>query len=142
MRSLKLISRFTINQLHYQVHKHFVEVLFLRGTLCLEGFRFESEKKNLIKREGQVIVGLKFWTSDVPPRPDSLTPYLWNLLIVHWRFKQSVADVTTVEPFNNSTMLLVVCCRPHQHRTSWKSIVVFDRLLPMSPTSEPPKLRC
>ncbi len=49
MISLKLISHITINQLHYQVHKPFVIVLFLNATLCLEGFRFESEKKNLQK---------------------------------------------------------------------------------------------
>jgi len=50
MRSLKLISHFTINQLHYQVHSRFVKVLFLSVTLCLEGFKFESEKKNSYKK--------------------------------------------------------------------------------------------
>jgi hypothetical protein len=83
MISLKLISHITINQLHYQVHKPFVKVLFLNVTLCLEGFRFESEKKKYYKRERQVIVGLKFRTPNFPP-PNSSTPYLWNLLIVCW----------------------------------------------------------
>jgi hypothetical protein len=45
MISLKLISHIPINQLHYQVHKPFVGVLFLNATLCSEGFKFESEKE-------------------------------------------------------------------------------------------------
>jgi hypothetical protein len=49
MISSKLISCIIINQLHYQVHKPFVMVLFLNTKLCLEGFRFESEKKILQK---------------------------------------------------------------------------------------------
>jgi hypothetical protein len=55
MISLKLISHLTINQLHY---KYVDRVLFLNATLCLEGFRFQSEKKKSYKRERQVIDGL------------------------------------------------------------------------------------
>jgi hypothetical protein len=51
MRLLKLISHFTINQFHYQVHKPFIGVLFLRVTLCLECPKFENEKKKTYKRE-------------------------------------------------------------------------------------------
>jgi len=76
MISLKLISNITINQLHYQVHIPSVRVLFLNVTLCLEGFRFESEKKKSYKRERHVIFGLKFQTPNTPPPPNSLTPYL------------------------------------------------------------------
>jgi hypothetical protein len=61
------------------------QVLFLNATLCLEGFKFESEKKKSYKRERQVIVGLKFRTPDAPPPPNSLTPYLWNLFIIYRR---------------------------------------------------------
>jgi hypothetical protein len=56
MLSLKLISHITINQLHYQVHKPSIRVLFLNITLCLEGFRFESEKKNLTKGEDKLLL--------------------------------------------------------------------------------------
>jgi hypothetical protein len=86
MKSLTLISHFTINQLHYQIHRPSVSALFLSVTLCLEGFRFESGKKNLTKRDKQIIFGLKFQILDVPP-PNSLTPCLWNLLIVRRRFR-------------------------------------------------------
>jgi len=86
MKSLTLISHFTMNQLHYQIHRPFVNVLLLNVTLCLEGFKFESGKKNLTKREKQIIVGLKFQIPNVPPL-DSVTPCLWNLLIVHRCFR-------------------------------------------------------
>jgi hypothetical protein len=92
-------------------------VLFLNATLCSEGSRFESEKKNLTKKERQVIVGFKFQTLDVP-LPDSLTPYLWNLLIVHWCFRQFVVDITNVEPLNNLVVLLIVHHQLHQQHIS------------------------
>jgi hypothetical protein len=121
MKYLKLISHFTINQLHYQVHKPFVKVLFLSATLCLERFRFENEKKNLTKRERQVIVGLKFQTPDAPPPPDSLTPCLWTLLTIQKRFRQYVTNVTNItnfEPLDIMAVLLIVHCQRHQHQTS------------------------
>ncbi len=139
MRSLKLISHLTINQLHYQIHKPFVRVLFFNITLCLEGSRFENMKKNLTKKERQVIVGLKFRNPNAPPPPNSLTPCLWNLLIVHRRFKQSIVDITNVGPLDDLVVLLIVHPQRHQHHTSWGSIVAFDSLSPMSPTPEPPK---
>jgi len=58
MKSLKLTSYFTINQLHYQVRRPFVKVLFLSVTLCLEGPRFENEKKNLTKGKYNLLLGL------------------------------------------------------------------------------------
>jgi hypothetical protein len=82
VRHLKLISHFTINQLHYQVHRPFVKVLFLNATLCLEGSRFDSEKKNHYKKERQVIIGFKFQTHDAALPPNSLTLCIWNLLAV------------------------------------------------------------
>jgi hypothetical protein len=57
MKYLKLISQFTINQPHYQVHKPFVKVLFLNTTLCLEGSKFENEKKILQKGKDKLLLG-------------------------------------------------------------------------------------
>jgi hypothetical protein len=57
MKYLKLISQFTINQFHYQVHKPFVKVLILNTTLCLEGSKFENEKKILQKGKDKLLLG-------------------------------------------------------------------------------------
>jgi hypothetical protein len=139
MRSLKLISHFTINQLHYEVHRCFVRVYFRVLHYVWKALGLKVRKKILTKREGQIVVGLKFWTLNAPRPFNSSTPYLLNFLTVHCCFRQSIIDVTNVKPLDSSMMFLVVRCWCHQHRTFWESI---SNLSQMSPTSEPSKLCC
>jgi hypothetical protein len=60
MRSLKLISHFTINQLHYEVHRCFVRVYFRVLHYVWKALGLKVRKKNLTKGKDKLLLGSNF----------------------------------------------------------------------------------